>query len=220
CSCVAICALMSTRPKPHHFGSCGRSLSYFKTSTTLADFERHGIPKSVRFLRRYEHGRGQAPSFGGVAETFDARNRGAQVPAPAALVLDRKKLAAFSAAAARFLRFPIGDRRCNRTRASVGNAGGNARPSLTNATLAASRLLHRGAFSALGGVRHAILELFARLPPQRCRIVKNGFALAGRGAYAIRALRHLCLGIGSPWNPGTLGAFFLLFAKTRNPPSS
>src|SRR5262249_54133213 len=33
--------------------------------------------------------------------------------------------------------------RCNRTRASVGNAGGNARPSLTNATLAASRLLHR-----------------------------------------------------------------------------
>src|SRR5262245_11783585 len=27
--------------------------------------------------------------------------------------------------------------RCNRTRASVGNAGGNARPSLTNATLAA-----------------------------------------------------------------------------------
>src|SRR5262249_51094563 len=56
-------------------------------------------------------------------------------------------------------------RRCNRTRASVGNAGGNARPSLTNATLAASRLLHRrspypralaldrkkdSAFSALG----------------------------------------------------------------------
>src|SRR5262245_65553893 len=26
---------------------------------------------TVRFLRRYEHGRGQAPSFGGVAETFD-----------------------------------------------------------------------------------------------------------------------------------------------------
>src|SRR5262245_48868633 len=43
---------------------------------------------------------------------------------PAALVLDRKKLAAFSAAAGGFLRFPIGDRRCNRTRASVGNAGG------------------------------------------------------------------------------------------------
>src|SRR5262249_48278673 len=89
---------------------------------------------------------------------------------PAALVLDRKKLAAFSAAAGRFLQFPIGDRRCNRTRASVGNAGGDARPSLTNATLAASRLLHRrsptapcskgalaahrrklAAFSALGG---------------------------------------------------------------------
>src|SRR5215472_3873245 len=62
---------------------------------------------------------------------------------PAALVLDRKKLAAFSALGGGFLRFPIGDRRCNRTRASVGNAGRNARPSLTNATLAASRLLHR-----------------------------------------------------------------------------
>src|SRR5262245_51005990 len=61
----------------------------------------------------------------------------------AALALDRKKLAAFSALGGGFLRFPIGDRRCNRTRASVGNAGGNARPSLTNATLAASRLLHR-----------------------------------------------------------------------------
>ena len=56
--------------------------------------------------------------------------------------LDGKKLAAFSATGGRFLRFPIGDRRCNRTRASVGNAGGNARPSLTNATLAASPLLH------------------------------------------------------------------------------
>src|SRR5215471_3820058 len=88
----------------------------------------------------------------------------------AALALDRKKLAAFSALGGGFLLFPIGDRRCNRTRASVGNAGGNARPSLTNATLAASRLLHRrsptapcskgalaahrkklAAFSALGG---------------------------------------------------------------------
>src|SRR5262249_45973773 len=87
-----------------------------------------------------------------------------------ALALDRKKLAAFSALGGGFLLFPIGDRRCNRTRASVGNAGGNARPSLTNATLAASRLLHRrsptapcskgalaahrkklAAFSALGG---------------------------------------------------------------------
>src|SRR5215471_12992247 len=61
----------------------------------------------------------------------------------AALALDRKKLAAFSALGGGFLLFPIGDRRCNRTRASVGNARGNARPSLTNATLAASRLLHR-----------------------------------------------------------------------------
>ena len=39
------------------------------------------IRLTVRFLRRHEHGRGQAPSFGGVAETFDARNRGAQVQA-------------------------------------------------------------------------------------------------------------------------------------------
>src|SRR5262245_32514882 len=53
-------------------------------------------------------------------------------PPPAALMLDEKKLAAFSATAGRFLRFPIADRRCNGTRASVSNAGGNARPSLTN----------------------------------------------------------------------------------------
>jgi hypothetical protein len=39
------------------------------------------IRLTVRFLRRHEHGRGQAPSFGGVAETFDARNRGARVQA-------------------------------------------------------------------------------------------------------------------------------------------
>src|SRR6516164_3844368 len=57
---------------------------------------------------------------------------------PPALALDRKKLAAFSALGGGFLQFPIGDRRCKRTRASVSNAGGNARPSLTNATLAAS----------------------------------------------------------------------------------
>ena len=63
--------------------------------------------------------------------------------APAALALDRKKVGAFSVLGGRFLPFPIGDRRCKRTRASVGNAGGNARPSPTNATLAASRLLHR-----------------------------------------------------------------------------
>jgi len=40
-----------------------------------------GLRRTVRFLRRHEHGRGQAPSFGGVAETFDARNRGARVQA-------------------------------------------------------------------------------------------------------------------------------------------
>src|SRR5262249_12901289 len=54
-------------------------------------------------------------------------NEAYAVQPPAALMLDEKKLAAFSAAAGRFLLFPIGDRRCNRTRASVGNAGGNAR---------------------------------------------------------------------------------------------
>jgi hypothetical protein len=36
----------------------------------------------------------------------------------AAFALDRKKLAAFSALGGGFLRFPIGDRRCNRTRPS------------------------------------------------------------------------------------------------------
>src|SRR5262245_54866779 len=46
------------------------------------------------------------------------------LPPGVALALDRKKLAAFSALGGGFLRFPIGDRRCNRTRASVGNAGG------------------------------------------------------------------------------------------------
>src|SRR5262249_15673252 len=45
------------------------------------------------------------------------------------LALDRKKLPAFSALGGGFLRFPIGDRRCNRTRASVGNAGGGPAPS-------------------------------------------------------------------------------------------
>src|SRR5262249_29457961 len=55
-------------------------------------------------------------------------------PAPLLqLALDRKKVAAFSALGGGFLLFPLCGRRCNRTRASVGNAGGNARPSLTNA---------------------------------------------------------------------------------------
>src|SRR5215813_233066 len=67
-------------------------------------------------------------------------NRSGTAPcSKGALAARRKKLAAFSAAAGRFLRFPIGDRRCNRTRASVGNAGGNARPSLTNARRPLSR---------------------------------------------------------------------------------
>src|SRR5262249_29063306 len=91
---------------------------------------------------------------------------------PPALALDRKKLAAFSAAAGRFLQFPIGDRRCNRTRASVGNAGGNARPSLTNATLAAARLLHRRSPTApcskgaLAAHRKKLAAFSALGPPQ------------------------------------------------------
>src|SRR5262249_19533323 len=48
----------------------------------------------------------------------------------------------------RFLHAPFGDRRCPGTRASGGHAGGNARPNLTNATLAASRLLYRGSPTA------------------------------------------------------------------------
>src|SRR5262245_8820832 len=82
--------------------------------------------------------------------------------AVAALALDRKKLAAFSALGGGFLRFPIGDRRCNRTRASVSNAGGNARPSLTNATLAASRLLHRRSPTASPHARPKAGDIAAR----------------------------------------------------------
>src|SRR5215471_10747435 len=114
----------------------------------------------------------------------------------AALALDRKKLAAFSVLGGGFLLFPIGDRRCNRTRASVGNAGGSARPSLTNATLAASRLLHRrsptapcskgalaahrkklAAFSALGGG-------FLRFPigDRRCNRTRASVGNAGGNA--------------------------------------
>src|SRR5262249_49971271 len=59
----------------------------------------------------------------------------------AALALDRKKLAAFSALGGGFLRFPIGDRRCNRTRASVGNAGGNALKRDSSGVAPASRTL-------------------------------------------------------------------------------
>ena len=62
---------------------------------------------------------------------------------PAALVLDRKKSAAFLAAVGRFLRFPIGDRRGTRMRASAGKRPVTRAQALTNATLAASPLLHR-----------------------------------------------------------------------------
>jgi hypothetical protein len=45
----------------------------------LHQSEWSGIRGTVRFLQRHEHGRGQAPSFGGVAETCVARNRGERV---------------------------------------------------------------------------------------------------------------------------------------------
>jgi hypothetical protein len=61
------------RSKLHSIGSPARASRIGGTSK--------GIRATVRFLRRHEHGRGQAPSFGGVAETFDARNRGARVQA-------------------------------------------------------------------------------------------------------------------------------------------
>src|SRR5262249_46622409 len=60
-----------------------------------------------------------------------------------ALVLDRKKLAAFLAAAGRFLRFPIDVRRGTRMRASASKRPVTRAQALTNATLAVSRLLHR-----------------------------------------------------------------------------
>src|SRR5262249_46829848 len=62
---------------------------------------------------------------------------------PAALALDRKKLAAFSALAGRFLRFPIGDRRGTRMRAGASKRPVTRGQALTNATLAAAGLLHR-----------------------------------------------------------------------------
>ena len=117
-----------------------------------------------------------------------------QSPPPAALVLDRKKLAAFSAAAGRFLQFPIGDRRCNRTRASVGNAGGNARPSLTNATLAASRLLHRRSPTApcskgLAAVSRLIVA--ASIYLESLPVFTRGLARLPNNARLIRELRLL-----------------------------
>ena len=74
----------------HHFrevpkpvvSSCSkasrRSLRLVRAGTVV---ERADLHVTVRFLRRHEDGRSQAPSFGGVAETFDARNRGARVRA-------------------------------------------------------------------------------------------------------------------------------------------
>src|SRR5262249_16207060 len=88
----------------------------------------------------------------------------------AALVLDRKNSPPFSPPPPPFLRFPIGDRRGPRIRASVNKRPVTRAQALTNATLAAAGLLHRrsptapcskgalaahrrklAAFSALGG---------------------------------------------------------------------
>src|SRR5262249_31842426 len=131
---------------------------------------------------------GAAPRVRSKSENHDRPPRHGRYtsPAPATLVLDRKKLPAFSAAAGRFLHFPIGDRRCNRTRASVGNAGGNARPSLTNATLAASRLLQ----SRL---------LHRRSPTAPCS--KGAFAAHRKKLAAFSALGGDC---GSQRGPGSV----------------
>src|SRR5215831_2327766 len=75
---------------PWHFSTTARSQPQLGMDRTIVDIAKgtsvsgrsdYRIRQTVRFLRRHEHGRGQAPSFGGVAETFDARNRGAQVQA-------------------------------------------------------------------------------------------------------------------------------------------
>src|SRR5262249_48870564 len=70
--------------------------------------------------------------LGSCPSTRRACTRSSVLPSAESPVVE-KKLPAFSALGGGFLRFPIGDRRCKRTRASVSNAGGNARPSLTNA---------------------------------------------------------------------------------------
>ena len=132
----------------------------------------------------------------------------------AALALDRKKLAAFSALGGGFLQFPIGDRRRNRTRASVGNAGGNARPSLTNATLAASRLLHRRSPT------RALIERCIGRPPK-----KVGAFSALRGPVrpaGSRPVSHRpqAMSLATRWQPNTStrhGATALYIAVARLP---
>src|SRR6516164_6522439 len=134
--------------------------------------------------------------------------------AHAALALDRKKLAAFSALGGGFLQFPIGDRRRNRTRASVGNAGGNARPSLTNATLAASRLLHRRSPT------RALIERCIGRPPK-----KVGAFSALRGPVrpaGSRPVSHRpqAMSLATRWQPNTStrhGATALYIAVARLP---
>src|SRR5262249_47127670 len=135
---------MRSRPTLHARGNrCDHGRSHLELILAVLDSVPPGDPVEVGvgrpdfafFVLEYEQShRPVEPGIG---------IRGDELRKPRALALDRKKLAAFSALGGGFLRFPIGDRRGNRTRASVGNAGGNARPSLTNATLAASPLLHR-----------------------------------------------------------------------------
>src|SRR5262249_23705607 len=100
----------------------------------------------------------------------------------AALALDRKKLAAFSALGGGFLRFPIGDRRCNRTRASVGNAGGDAPPSLTTARRPLSRSTD------------ALACAVARVPTED--IISSAYASmrreSSRGTLAVAIQRNGC----------------------------
>src|SRR5215831_13796657 len=77
-------AFGSTAPKKNeasHRRTSRPTRRKFKPTVPVATCEEPTFRRTVRFLRRHEHGRGQAPSFGGVAETFDARNRGVLVAA-------------------------------------------------------------------------------------------------------------------------------------------
>jgi len=89
--CSGLVALSPPQASPpddregHEMKGPKRSVRAHKTADRLSRHRQIASPlrirrfrRTVRFLRRHEHGRGQAPSFGGVAETFDARNRGAR----------------------------------------------------------------------------------------------------------------------------------------------
>src|SRR5262249_33192449 len=80
-----------------------------------------------------------------------------------------------------FLLFPIGDRRCNRTRASVGNAGGNARPSLTNAKGDRPRARPKKVGRWFSPARGGAYRLRERRPPSRSTEKSWPLVLPGAG---------------------------------------